>query len=248
MPTSKYDWNEVSQLRRDRIADAEKYAERLNRGLGFYEWLHVGDGLIEWRQAALELAGTQDVAAQAYRDAHRAAKPFYPHLTSITDDKAVRKHAIWMTENRTVLESWYAGLGDKQRRNWNHPRTIWNHSPLGQAAKAAQREPKPRQSVVRDLAEQVDRVASAADQIERTNSAQQLIGDLSSSEMIDATLEMVFDIYVPAYGEDAVRSFFERGLARLTPQPETAPLDPAFAKSIARPRKRQMAPKAERQA
>jgi hypothetical protein len=43
-----------------------------------------------------------------------------------------------MCENRTVLEKWHAGLEDKQRRAWNHPRSIWRHSPLGkEAIKAA---------------------------------------------------------------------------------------------------------------
>jgi hypothetical protein len=56
-----------------------------------------------------------------------------------------------------------------------------------------------------------------------------------SSELIR---ESARDVYGPA---DTRRFVIELQALLAPPQPETAPLDPAFAKSIARPRKRQAA-------
>ena len=244
MPTAKYDWNQVPQLRRDRIADAEKYAERLNRGLVFYEWLHVGDGLIEWRDAALELAGTQDITAQAYRDAWRVARPSYPHLTGIGEDKAVRSHAIWMADNRGKLESWFAGLSDKQRRNWNHPRTIWNHSPLGRAAKAAKQateEPKTRKTDKQDLAAAVSRIETVSDNLERTTGGASVLAFDMSPELIAESARVFIDVYGP---DDTAR--FVKELQALL-EPSAAPdvaLDPSFASSLKAPKRRSRRPQA----
>ena len=250
MPTTKFDWNQVPQLRRDRIGEAEKYAERLNHGLAFYEWLHVGDGLIEWRDAALELAGTQDVTAQAYRDAWRVAKPNYPHLTSIAEDKAVRSYAIWAADNRGELEAWYAGLSHKQRRNWNHPRTIWNHSPLGQAAKAAKRateELKPRKTAVRDLQDVTARIETVSDNLERTQGGASVLAFDMTPELIAESARVFIDVYGPA---DTARFVTELQALLAPPTVPAAPLDPSFTSSLAAPkrrsRKRPTEPKAER--
>jgi len=68
------------------MEDAETYAKGINHGAGFYDWLHIGEGLTEWRDAALELTGSQDTDTPAYRAAFAATIPLYPQLASQAGD------------------------------------------------------------------------------------------------------------------------------------------------------------------
>lgn len=233
-----YDWNDVDPLRRARIADAEEIVKRMNKGQTFYDWIHIGEGLAAWRDAALELTGGQDMDTPAYRAAWNAARPLYPKLADVAKDKAERSYSIWMYENHEVLEAWHAGLDDKQRRNWNHPRSVWRHSPLGQAAKAVQRtiaDPQPRQTVMRDLNHAVDRISDAADAVERTyGGANQLGFDMAPEHIAESARN-----FVDIYGAEDTKRFIDQLLTLIRPSALLSPpLDPAFARSLPRkPRK-----------
>jgi hypothetical protein len=241
MPTLSYDWNQVSALRRARMDDAETYAKRINEGVGFYDWLHIGEGLTEWRDAALELTGSQDTDTPAYRAAFAAAVPLYPQLAKIAKDKAERSHAIWMWENHDALEEWHAGLNEKQRRRWNHPRTVWNHSPLGRAAKDAQKATSELKS--RPRAGQAAAIENATERLEGIlDKAEQRIGpDLAemfdlSPEHIEATVDNLIDIF----GEDGARRLYGALGRRFAPavEPDPAVTDTAFQQSLAKPKRK----------
>jgi hypothetical protein len=238
MPTLKYDWNSVDPVRRARIDDAETYAKRINEGVGFYDWLHIGEGLAEWRDAALELTGSQDMDTPAYRAAFAAAVPRYPQLAKIAKDKAERSYAIWMWENHEALEGWHAGLDDKQRRRWNHPRTVWNHSPLGKASREARAEqrttaPRKRPAQAAEIEAATQRLNDTFDRVEH-----RLGPDLAglfdlSPEHVDSSVDNFLAIFEKA----DVQRFVEKLLARLAPPQPTQPVDSVIAKSLKTPRR-----------
>lgn len=231
-----YDWNQVSALRRERIQAAEDICRRMNRGESFYDWLVIGEGLKEWRDAALELTGSQEMDTPAYRAAYRTAAPLYPSLAGITD-KSERSYAIWMAEHRENLEIWHAGLSDKQRRQWNHPRSVYRHSPLGQAVRAAEKvttssapaEARKKRGQAAEIDNATIRLHEAADAIER-RLAPDLIAMLDfSPEHISDTLETL----IAVYGEPEIRQLHEAMNRRFTPRPQQ--LDPMFAASLKAP-------------
>ena len=234
-----YDWNQVSTLRRERIQAAEDIVRRMNRGESFYDWLVVGEGLKEWRDAALELTGSQEMDTPAYRAAHRTAAPLYPTLAAITD-KSERSYAIWMAENRENLEIWHAGLSDKQRRQWNHPRSVYRHSPLGQAMRAAEQttnsspgDARKKRGQAAEIENATIRLHEAAEAIER-HLAPDLISMLDfTAEHIEATAETLISIY----GEPEIRRLYEELGRRFAkaPKKESAALDPMFAASLNAP-------------
>jgi hypothetical protein len=240
MKTS-YDWSKVDPLIHAHMAEANEAVKDLNKGPGFYAWLRIGRGLLDWRNGAMALSGSQDTDAQAYRDAWRAASLLYPNLALITD-KSERSYSIWMWENHEALEVWHAGLSDKQRRAWNHPRTVWNHSPLGKATKEAQRgfvAPRERTTATRDLHEVTERIQNVADQIERTTGgAVMLIFDMAP-ELIGESARNFVDIY----GEEDTQRFIVELTAIVKPPVADGPaLDPAFAGSLNARKKRTRRP------
>jgi hypothetical protein len=238
-----YDWNAVDPVRLDRIGKAEQTIARMNSGRDFYDWLTIGDGLKEWRDAACELAGTQDLDSPAYRAAWAAAKSNYPHLATVTQSE--RSQAVWMAENRAALEQWHAGLEPKEKRRYNHPRSIWRRSPLGQATKDAQRSvdnTRERKRKASDLDNVVRRIESVSDHIEK---------QVGGAEMFDLSPELIAESarnFVDIYGPESVKRFITELQAIIAPaRPESAPFnDPAFEASLKRkPRRARLRKKVE---
>jgi hypothetical protein len=194
-----FDWNKIDAVRRDRIANAEAEMEKLNSGPGFYAWLRIGEGLTEWRDAACELSGSQDLNSDAYRAAFRAGAPNYPRLAKLPQSE--RSQAIWMWENKAYLEGWHANLSDKERRNWNHPRTVWRHAPIGQAMK---QKSEPAQAKLgqaqkgRTVLDQIEQAATVLGQATETHEAkraQDMMFDLSGPGMIHDSAQTCIEVY-----------------------------------------------------
>jgi hypothetical protein len=257
MPATQYDWSQIDPVRRARIEEAESIVRKMNRGETFYDWIHIGEGLREWRDAACELAGTQNLDTPAYRAAFDAARPLYPKLAEVSRDKAERSYSIWMADNRQVLEAWHAGLDDKQRRQWNHPRSVWRHSPLGKAAQAAKKAtteqlpPKTKRGQVAAIDDATERLHHAAEKIERKLEPGLELFDLSP-ELVDESARNFIEIY--RVDDDSIPRFIEALLTQLgvddrdrilgflittapVAAPEPEPIDPAFKASLSNPRR-----------
>jgi hypothetical protein len=208
----------------------------------YNHWVKVGKAIVELRRAAAAEAGVSPNSLKhpAYRAAYKrlVGSEQAGELGEI--DSATSTHAAWLANNLANVEAWRATLDSKARISLNHPTTIWRRHPDGrkaeQAEKRMQGEPTGRRTATRDLDHQVGRLSSLNDDIERKIGGSQLTFDWSTPEMIEESIGIVFDIYVPAYGEASARMFFERGLARLTPVAPETPLDPAFTASVKQPR------------
>jgi hypothetical protein len=209
MPTINYDWSRVDPDQRARVEAADAAIERVSKGSDFYEGFTIGRGVIAVQELVQSESRTDDVASYAYRSAWAAVAANYPHIKDL--DKVERHRYAWMADNEDELRKWHARLSDKQRRVWNHPRTVYNHAPCGKAARPPS-EKKPRQAPATksDLTEAIGVITE-----EVTRAGGSLAPyDLSTPEMIEASAETC----IAQYGADTARRFAEV-LLRVTAPP-----------------------------
>jgi hypothetical protein len=191
------------------------------------------------QEQTMAVALTDDPASYAYRNAWQAVAAEYPHIAGL--DKTERHYYAWMAENEGALREWRSGLTPKQKRAWNHPRTVYNHSPLGQAAKDAQKaasEPKARKSVTRELNTVADRLNDATDRIE---------SKVSGVDLFDMSPELIGESarnFIEIFGAADTRRFIAELQTILEPAAEPeVPLDTAFTESVKQPRRPKARPR-----
>jgi len=215
MPTTSFDWGRVDPDVRARVEAAEAAIERVNKGRDFHDGFTIGHGVIAVQELVQAESRTDDIASYAYRSAWGAVSANFPHVAAL--DKTERHRYAWMADNEDELRKWHARLSDKQRRVWNHPRTVYNHAPCGKAARPPS-EKKPRQAPATksDLTEAIGVITE-----EVTRAGGSLAPyDLSTPEMIEASAETC----IAQYGADTARRF-AKVLLRVTapPRPEAKP-------------------------
>src|SRR5262249_56174960 len=86
------------------------------------DWMTIGDGLLEGRRWAMQVASTNRPEGKGYVTA------FGEWLTryKVDDmDKSDRAKLLQLIQERPALEEWRGTLTDYERRPLNHPRNVW---------------------------------------------------------------------------------------------------------------------------
>ena len=101
------------------------------------DWMIVGDGLLEGRRWAMQMAGTDKPEGKGYvTNFGEWLKRF-----KLDDmDKSDRAKLLQLMEERPAVEEWRATLTDWERRNFNNPTIVWRKWTAATKVK----KPKPR--------------------------------------------------------------------------------------------------------
>ena len=86
------------------------------------DWMTIGEGLLEGRRWAMQIAGTNAPEGKGYVTA------FGEWLTRyrVDDmDKSDRAKLLQLMEERPAVEEWRSTLTDYERRSLNHPVIVW---------------------------------------------------------------------------------------------------------------------------
>ena len=86
------------------------------------DWMTIGEGLLEGRRWAMQIAGTNAPEGKGYVTA------FGEWLTRyrVDDmDKSDRAKLLQLMEERPAVEEWRATLPAPERRSLNHPVIVW---------------------------------------------------------------------------------------------------------------------------
>jgi|SRR5215813_10608805 len=86
------------------------------------DWMTIGEGLLEGRRWAMQIAGTNAPEGKGYVTA------FGEWLTRyrVDDmDKSDRAKLLQLMEERPAVEEWRGTLTDYERRSLNHPVIVW---------------------------------------------------------------------------------------------------------------------------
>jgi len=204
--TTLFDWSRVEPSRRTLVEEAEEVAKRVSSGRDFFDGFAIGHGVLVVQEQTMSEARTDDPSSHAYRSAWRAVAAEYPHIAGL--DKTERHYYAWMAENEAPLREWRGGLNPKQKRAWNHPRTVYNHAPCGKAAKPPserklRQAPATREDIIELRAELTDEIARTADGARPY--------DLSTPEKIADAVKVCVDYY----GKSTAREF-SLGLVKAT--------------------------------
>src|SRR5262245_16813301 len=86
------------------------------------DWMTIGEGLLEGRRWAMQMAGTNRPEGKGYVTAYAEwLKRF-----KVDDmDKSDRAKLLQLMEERPAVEEWRATLTDYERRNLNNPIIVW---------------------------------------------------------------------------------------------------------------------------
>ena len=101
------------------------------------DWMTIGEGLLEGRRWAMQLAGTNRPEGKGYVMAYAEWLKRY----KVDDmDKSDRAKLLQLMEERPGVEEWRATLTDYERRNLNNPTIAWRKWTAATRVK----KPKPR--------------------------------------------------------------------------------------------------------
>jgi hypothetical protein len=204
--TTLFDWSRVEPSRRTLVEEAEEAAKRVSSGRDFFDGFAIGHGVLVVQEQTMAEARTDDPSSHAYRSAWRAVAAEYPHIAGL--DKTERHYYAWMAENEAPVREWRAGLNLKQKRAWNHPRTVYNHAPCGKAAKPpSKRKPRQAPATREDIIELRD---ALTDEVARSADGARPY-DLSTPEKIADAVKVCVDYY----GAPTAREF-SLGLVKAT--------------------------------
>jgi hypothetical protein len=101
------------------------------------DWMTIGEGLLEGRRWAMQMAGTNKPEGKGYVMAYAEWLKRY----KVDDmDKSDRAKLLQLMEDRPGVEEWRATLTDYERRNLNNPTIAWRKWTAATRVK----KPKPR--------------------------------------------------------------------------------------------------------
>jgi hypothetical protein len=101
------------------------------------EWMTIGEGLLEGRRWAMQVAGTNRPEGKGFVMAYSEWLKRY----KVDDmDKSDRAKLLQLMEERPAVEEWRATLTDYDRRNLNNPVIVWRKWTAATRVK----KPKPR--------------------------------------------------------------------------------------------------------
>jgi hypothetical protein len=101
------------------------------------DWMTIGEGLLEGRRWAMQMAGTNKPEGKGYVMAYAEWLKRY----KVDDmDKSDRAKLLQLMEERPGVEEWRATLTDYERRNLNNPTIAWRKWTVATRVK----KPKPR--------------------------------------------------------------------------------------------------------
>jgi hypothetical protein len=101
------------------------------------DWMTIGEGLLEGRRWAMQMAGTNKPEGKGYVMAYGEWLARY----KVDDmDKSDRAKLLQLMEERPGVEEWRATLTDYERRNLNNPTIAWRKWTAATRVK----KPKPR--------------------------------------------------------------------------------------------------------
>jgi hypothetical protein len=105
------------------------------------DWMTIGEGLLEGRRWAMQMAGTNKPEGKGYVTAYAEWLKRY----KVDDmDKSDRAKLLQLMEERPGVEEWRATLTDYERRNLNNPTIAWRKWTAATRVK----KPKPRSAGV----------------------------------------------------------------------------------------------------
>jgi hypothetical protein len=105
------------------------------------DWMTIGEGLLEGRRWAMQMAGTNKPEGKGYVMAYAEWLKRY----KVDDmDKSDRAKLLQLMEERPGVEEWRATLTDYDRRNLNNPTIAWRKWTAATRVK----KPKPRSAGV----------------------------------------------------------------------------------------------------
>ena len=105
------------------------------------DWMTIGEGLLEGRRWAMQMAGTNQPEGKGYVTAFGEWLKRY----KVDDmDKSDRAKLLQLMEERPAVEEWRATLPDYERRSLNNPIIVWRKWTAATRVK----KPKPRTAAV----------------------------------------------------------------------------------------------------
>ena len=110
----------------DQIAEGREAWARIrgHERKDWLDWLAVGRALVIGRTEALKIAQTNRPVGSRYNRTIAC----WLHENGLADVCAQERYRILLIiENLEAIESWRAGLDDRERRRLNHPGAIWSH-------------------------------------------------------------------------------------------------------------------------
>jgi len=116
---------EESNMNRDEIGKAMQAAwARVKKSEArlWSEWMTIGEGLMEGRVFAMQVAGVNTPQGRGYVTAYAE----WLHKYRVDDmDKSVRAKLLNIMEERPAIEEWRATLAINDRRRLNNPDVVW---------------------------------------------------------------------------------------------------------------------------
>jgi hypothetical protein len=138
------------------------------------EWMTIGEGLMEGRRWAMQVAGTNRPEGKGYVTAYGE---WLKRFRLDDMDKSDRAKLLQLMEERPAVEEWRATLTDHDRRNLNNPIIVWRKWTAATRVK----KPKPRTAGVsatehgraKETIEQLQaRIAELEEELTAANDAQ----------------------------------------------------------------------------
>jgi len=131
--------DKLDQIGRAMMAAWQRVKKAQTRMWG--DWMIIGEGLLEGRRWAMQMAGTNRPEGKGYVTAFGEWIKRY----KVDDmDKSDRAKLLQLMEERPAVEEWRAGLPDYERRSLNHPVIVWRKWTAATRVK----KPKPRTAAV----------------------------------------------------------------------------------------------------
>src|SRR5262245_16222758 len=124
------------------------------------DWMTIGEGLLEGRRWAMQIAGTNRPEGKGYVTAFGEWIKRY-HVDDM--DKSDRAKLLQLMEERPAVEEWRATLTDNERRMLNHPVIVWRKWT------AATRVKKTRQRTAGVSASEHGRAQATIEQLQARN-------------------------------------------------------------------------------
>jgi hypothetical protein len=110
----------MDQIGRSAMAAWTRIKKAQSRMWG--DWMTVGEGLMEGRRWAMQMAGVNRPEGRGFVTAYSEWLKKY-RLDAM--DKSDRAKLLQLMEERPAVEEWRATLTDYERRNLNNPITVW---------------------------------------------------------------------------------------------------------------------------
>jgi hypothetical protein len=149
------DKDKLDQIGRAMMAAWQRVKKAQTRMWG--DWMVIGDGLLEGRRWAMQMAGTNQPEGKGYVTAFGEWLKRY----RVDDmDKSDRAKLLQLMEERPAVEEWRATLPDYERRSLNNPIIVWRKWT------AATRVKKPKQRTAGVSASEHGRAQAMIEQLQ----------------------------------------------------------------------------------